>query len=300
MDGLSDLAFFALLMREGSLTAAARELGVTTPAVSKRLAQVERRLGVRLLHRTTRRIGLTQEGELYLSRGSGLLAELSELEQQVASNRATPAGLLRVNASFGFGRVHVAPAVSAFVAAYPGMEIQLHLSDRPLALSEHGYDLGIVFGEPPDTHVHARRLVANRRVLCAAPSYLRSRGLPATPQELTRHACLILRENESAYGAWSFTRGRKRVTVKVRGPLSSNDGSTVLAWALDGHGVITRSSWEVDEHLRSGALTPLLTDWSLPPSDIYAVYLERHGFSAKLRAFVEFLQERFAGALGAG
>lgn len=290
MDGFSDLNLFALVARHRNLAAAARELGVTPPAVSKRLAQLERRLGVRLTNRTTRRLSLTPEGELYLTNGSRILGELAELEQLVTRSRAEPAGLLRVNASFGFGRARIAPAVSDFIARFPSMQIQLHLTDRPVSLQEEGFDIGIRFGDVPDARVNARLLQKNRRFVCAAPAYLERHGTPASPQELTRHACIVLRENESAYGTWHFSRGKRAETVKVDGALSSNDGSAVLHWALEGRGVVVRSEWEIAAHVARGALVPLLEDWALPNADIHAIYLERNQLSTKLRTFVDFLQ----------
>jgi DNA-binding transcriptional LysR family regulator len=298
MDGISDLMLFELVVRQRSLTAAARELGVTTPSVSKRLAQIERRLGVRLLNRTTRSISLTTEGELYVTNGTRILSELSELEKLVMQSRAEPAGLLRVNASFGFGRTHIAPTVSTFIERYPRLEVQLQLTDRPLSLQEEAFDLGIRFGEVPDARINARLLVKNERMVCAAPAYLEKRGTPRAPRDLAQHECLILRENDSAYGTWHFHRGRQEVTAKVRGALSSNDGSVVLNWALDGRGIVMRSQWEVSEHLRSGALVRLLEDWTLPNADIFAVYLERHRLSARLQVFIDFLREWLPQRLG--
>lgn len=188
MDGFSDLSLFTLVARHRNLAAAARDLGVTPPSISKRLAQLERRLGVRLLNRTTRRVSLTPEGELYLADGSRILDELAELEQLVTKSRGEPTGLLRVNASFGFGRRRVAPAVSKFIARYPTIKIQLHLSDRPVNLQEEGFDLGIRFGDVPDARINARLLVKNRRVVCASPDYVKAFGAPTTPHDLTRHA----------------------------------------------------------------------------------------------------------------
>ncbi|MDR6381060.1 DNA-binding transcriptional LysR family regulator [Paraburkholderia caribensis] len=268
---------------------------MTPPAVSKRLAQLERRLGVRLMNRTTRRLSLTPEGELYLANGSRILDELQELEQLVTRSRAEPAGLLRVNASFGFGRARIAPAISDFVARFPSMKIQLHLTDRPMSLQEEGFDLGIRFGEVPDARVNARLLMKNRRIVCASPAYVERHGMPPLPHDLTRHACIVLRENESAYGTWHFSRGKRVETVKVDGPLASNDGSAVLHWALEGRGVVVRSEWEVGEYLERGVLVPLLVDWALPGADIHAIYLERNQLSVKLRTFVDFLGEYLRG-----
>lgn len=298
MDAFSDLNLFALVARNRNLAAAARELGVTPPAVSKRLAQLEQRLGVRLVNRTTRRLSLTPEGELYLANGSRILDELSELEQLVTRSRGEPAGLLRVNASFGFGRAHVAPAVSAYVERFPSMKIQLQLTERPLSLQEEGFDLGIRFGEVPDARINARLLLKNRRIVCASPAYLKRHGKPSAPHDLTRHACIVLRENDSAYGTWHFSRGKRVETVKVDGALSSNDGSTVLRWALDGRGIVVRSQWEIGEHFERGELVPLLAEWALPNADIHAIYLERNKLSAKLRSFVEFLGEYLRDAVG--
>ncbi|CAB3759550.1 LysR family transcriptional regulator [Paraburkholderia solisilvae] len=298
MDTISDLAFFVQLVKHGSLSALARELGVTPPAVTARLARMEARLGVRLLNRTTRRISVTQEGELYLSHGSRLLLEFEELDRMVSSARAVPKGLLRVNATFGFGRRHIAPAVSAFARRYAEVEVQLTLTDRSIRLADEAYDVGIWFGDVPDSRLVARRIAPNRRFLCASPAYLERAGLPLAPRDLHAHQCIVLRENDAAYGTWHLTRGRKQETIKVRGALSSNDGETALVWALDGHGVLMRSEWDVYPHLRSGALQVVLPDWSLPGADVHAVYGERLNVSAKVGAFVDFLAEWFGHAAG--
>jgi DNA-binding transcriptional LysR family regulator len=293
MDAFSDLSFFSLLVKHGSLAAAAQQLGVTPPAVSKRLAAIERRLGVRLLQRTTRRISLTPEGETYLVDGAKVLAELEALERTVAGSRAVPKGLMRVCATLGFGRRHIAPVLSKFARQYPDVELQLHLTDRPVNLVEQGFDLQLRLGELPDARLTARLLARNRRVLCASPAYLRRAGEPASPRELAQHACLFIRESEETFGTWHLRAGARSESVKVRGPLASNDGECVLGWALDGHGILMRSLWEAAPKLRSGKLRPVLADWSLPPADIYAVFPTRSHLSAKTRALVDFLLAAF-------
>jgi len=292
MNHLSDLAFFNILVKQGSLAAVARELGVTPPAVTKRLANLERRLGVRLLNRTTRTMSVTHEGEIYLAEGARILAEIEELEQTVSRSRAVPKGLLRINASFGFGRKHVGPAVAEFARRHPEVEVQLQLSERALNLADQAYDIGIRVGELPDARIIARKIASNRRVLCAAPAYLKTMAAPAVPRDLQKHKCIVLRENEAAYGAWHLHRGKRSEGVKVRGPLSTNDGEIALAWALAGHGILMRSEWDVAPYLRSGRLQEVLADWSLPDSDIYAVYPERLNLSAKVSAFVDFIAAR--------
>ncbi|WP_211473863.1 LysR substrate-binding domain-containing protein [Collimonas humicola] len=297
MNTLSDLAFFAALVKTGSLAALARELGVTPPAVTKRLANLEQRLGVRLLNRTTRTMSVTHEGEIYLADGARILADIETLERTIGSSRALPKGLLRVNASFGFGRKHIGPAVSEFSKRFPEVEVQLLLSERPLNLADQAFDIGIRIGELPDARIIARKIAANRRLLCAAPAYLKQHPAPATPRDLQTHACIVLRENEAAYGSWHLSRGKRQETVKVRGALSSNDGETVLAWALAGHGILMRSEWDAAPYLRSGRLRQVLQEWALPPSDIFAVYPERLNLSAKVTAFVDFLAARFTAHL---
>jgi LysR family transcriptional regulator, transcriptional activator for dmlA len=296
VDSISDLAFFVQLVKHGSLSALARDLGLTPPAVTTRLARMEARLGVRLLNRTTRRISVTQEGELYLSRGAQLLLELEELDRMVSSARATPKGLLRVNATFGFGRRHIAPAVSEFARRFTEVEVQLTLTDRTLNLADQAYDVGIWFGQVPDSRLVARRIAPNRRFLCAAPKYLEAVGVPLTPRDLHSHKCIVLREHDATFGTWYMTRGRKHETVKVRGALSSNDGETALVWALDGHGVVMRSEWDVYRYLRSGALRVVLPEWALPSADVHVVYGERLSVSAKVIAFVDFLGDWFGQA----
>jgi DNA-binding transcriptional LysR family regulator len=300
MDAVSDLEFFVKLVKHGSLSALARDIGVTPPAVSARLAQMERRLGVRLLNRTTRRLSMTHEGEQYLTTGSKLLSALQELDRTISSSRATPKGLLRVNATFGFGRRHIAPAIAAFHRQYPDVEVQLELTDRPLNLAEAAFDVGVRFGEIPDSRLIARKVATNRRMVCASPIYVRAKGEPDTPRDLQRHQCIVLRENDTAYGTWHFSKGKRHETVKVHGVLSSNDGEATLVWALDGQGILMRSEWDATTYLQSGRLKQLLLDWSLPPADIYAVYPERLNLTAKVTAFVEFLEGFLGKGPGAG
>ena len=293
MDPFSDLAFFTLLVKHSNMAATAQEMGVTPPSVSKRLAALEARLGVRLLHRTTRRISLTPEGETYLVDGARVLNDLDALERSVAGAKATPRGLVKVSATLGFGRRHVAPLLSKFARSYPDVEIQLHLADRAPNLVEQGFDAGIRFGELPDARLTARKLADNRRLLCAAPSYLRRAGEPASPRELQQHRCIFLRESDEPFGTWHLRSGSRHETVKVRGQLSSNDGDCAMSWALDGFGILMRSEWDAAPYLRSGRLRLVLPTWSLPPANIYLVFPTSANLSAKTRAFANFMFEQF-------
>ncbi|HQC94501.1 MAG TPA: LysR substrate-binding domain-containing protein [Aquabacterium sp.] len=294
----ADLGFFCALAAAGSLSAAARELGITTPAVSKHLALMEARLGIALVVRTTRRMSLTPEGELYLDHARRILAEIDDLGQLLGAAKGRPTGLLRVNATLGFGRSHVAPLISRFVHQHPEVQVQLQLSVNPPPLTEDSFDVCVRFGAPPDSRLVARRLAPNRRLLVAAPAYLARRGTPRVPNDLVRHQCIGIRQGEEAYGLWRLTSGRGRTAstqaVKTRGNLATNDGEIAVRWALDGHGILMRAEWDVAAHLASGRLVQVLPQFHTPDADIYAVYPQRHQSAARVRAFVDFLSQAFA------
>ena len=289
----AEMAFFQVLLRAGSLSAAARELGLTTPAVSRRLALLEARLGVSLLHRTTRRISLTPEGEEYLTQARRILADIEEVEQRLGGSATEPRGLLRVNATLGFGRSHVAPVISRFCKAYPEVQVEFHLSVSPPPLTDDAFDVCVRFGEPPDARVIARKVAPNRRLLCASPAYLARHGTPRVPADLARHNCLSIHHGVDAYGLWRFTQGRREETVKVDGSMSTNDGDIAVAWALDGHGILMRAEWDIAKYLRSGRLRQVLENYQTPPADIHAVYPQRHQQTARVRVFVDYLVAAF-------
>ncbi|RZL89209.1 MAG: LysR family transcriptional regulator [Variovorax sp.] len=293
----ADLGFFSTLASAGSLSAAARELGVTTPAVSKHLALMESRVGVLLVNRSTRRMSLTPEGELYLEHARRILGEIDSMEELLGVSKATPKGLLRVNATLGFGRSHVAPLISRFVRRYGEVEVQLQLSVNPPAPTEDLFDVCVRFGAPPDSRVIARHIAPNRRLLCAAPAYLAKHGIPKVPNDLTKHNCIGIRQGEEAYGVWRLASGRGRnattEAVKTRGNLATNDGEIAVNWALDGHGILMRAEWDIERYLRNGRLVQVLPQYFTPDADIYAVYPQRHQLAARVRAFVDFLALSF-------
>lgn len=293
-----DLGFFSTLATAGSLSAAARELGITTAAVSKHLAQMEARLGIPLVIRTTRRMSLTPEGELYLEHARRILSEIEDMAELLGVSKAVPKGLLRVNATLGFGRSHVAPLISRFVRKYPKVEVQLQLSVNPPPLTEDSFDVCIRFGAPPDTRIIARHIAPNRRLLCASPAYLVKHGTPKVPNDLTQHNCIGIRQGEEAYGVWRLSSGRGRnavtETVKIRGNLTTNDGEIAVNWALDGHGILMRAEWDIERYLQSGRLVQVLPQYYTPDADIHAVYPQRHQMAARVRAFVDFVALSFA------
>lgn len=299
----ADLSFFVAVATAESLSAAARDLGVTTAAVSKRIGQMEARIGMPLLTRTTRRMGMTPEGELLLGHAKRILGEIDDLEQLLNKAKGQPSGLLRVNATLGFGRMHVAPVISEYCRQYSRTEVQLQLSADPPPLTDDAFDVCIRFGAPPDSRVVARLLAPNRRLLCASPQYLRERGMPAVPADLAHHSCIGIRQGSDAYGVWRLASGKgaqqRTDAVRVRGKLTTNDGEIAVNWALEGHGIVMRAEWDIERYLRSGQLVQVLPQYSTPEASIYAVYHLRHQLSSRVRCFVDLVGRKLA-RLGAG
>ena len=291
----SELGFFSTLVACGSLSAAGRELGISTAAVSKRLSQMEARTGVSLVSRSTRRMSLTPEGEVFVEHARRILGEIDDLNELLGHSRRAPQGLLRVNATLGFGRSHVAPIISKFAKKHPDVDVQLQLSVNPPPLTDEAWDVCVRFGEPPDRRVIARRIASNRRLLCAAPAYLAKHGLPRVPNDLTRHNCIGIRQGDEAYGLWRLSTGQaakaRTESIKTRGTLTTNDGEIAVSWALDGHGILMRAEWDINRYLHSGRLVEVLPQWRTPGADIYAVYPQRHQLSTRVRAFVDALAE---------
>ena len=242
-------------------------------------------------------MSMTPEGEVLLEHARRILGEIADLDQLLTSSQGVPKGQLRVNATLGFGRLHIAPAISRYVLRYPEVDVQLQLSVDPPALTDDQFDVCIRFGAPSDARVIARRLAPNRRLLCASPKYLAQRGEPKSPAELRRHNCICIRQGDEAYGVWRLFSGRESErdaqAVKVRGNLTTNDGEIAVNWALDGHGILMRAEWDIERYLESGRLVQVLPGLRTPDADIYAVYPQRHQLSARIRTFVDFLGETF-------
>jgi LysR family transcriptional activator of dmlA len=297
----AELGFFVALGNCGNLSSAARELGISTAAVSKRLSQMEARLGVPLVNRTTRRMSLTPDGEVLFEHGRRILGELAELDQLLSTAKGQPKGQLRVNATLGFGRLHIAPAISQYVLQYPQVDVQLQLSVNPPSLADDQFDVCIRFGEPGDARVIARRLATNRRLLCAAPEYLAAHGAPRIPADLVQHNCICIRQGDEAYGTWRMVHeddvaaagAHAGEAVKVRGNLTTNDGEIAVNWALDGHGILMRAEWDIERYLQSGRLVQVLPHYRTPDADIYAVYPQHQQRSARIRTLVAFLAQAF-------
>ncbi|WP_435037527.1 LysR substrate-binding domain-containing protein [Pseudomonas neuropathica] len=289
-----DLRVLLTVIRKNGFAAAADELGLSPAYVSKRIQILETTLGTRLLHRTSRRVALTEDGERVQRWALRILDDFQQLHDELSDAHDCPRGRLHICSSFGFGRNHVAPAVSLLAERYPELEIRLDLFDRVVDIINEGFDLEIRVGNDlPGQHI-GRRLVSNRRVLCAAPGYLQRRGTPQTLDELQQHDCLVIKERDNAFGVWHLDHDGGQESVRVSGPLSSNNGEIVLQWALDGRGVLLRSLWDVKPLLEQGRLVQVLDDYS-QSANVWAVYPTRLAHSGKLRACVEFLQAHFKG-----
>ena len=294
-----DLRVFCTVVRKAGFAAAAQELGASPAYVSKRIRLLEQELGVPLLHRTTRRVAVTDQGERVFHWARRILDDMDQLMQEVAVTRSEPRGLLRVSSSFGFGRNVVAPALSKLVERHPGLQVRLDVFDRLVDVAGEGFDLDVRVGDEIAPHLIARRLADNHRVLCAAPAYLARRGVPRALAELPAHDCLLIKERDHPFGVWRLRAGAAEQTVKVTGPLSANNGEMVVQWAVDGRGIALRSLWDVGAHLRAGRLVQVLPEWR-QEANVWAVYPTRLERSAKVRVCVEFLAEHFVQGVDRG
>lgn len=287
-----DLRVYLTVIRKQSFAGAADELGLSPAYVSKRIQILERVLNAKLLHRTTRRLALTDDGERAQRWAVRILGDLDDFFDELSQARQTPRGLVHICSSFGFGRNHVAPAISILAERFPELEVRLDVFDRVVDIIGEGFDLEIRVGDDlPGQHI-SKRLVANKRVLCASPDYLARRGRPVSLEDLQRHDCLVLKERNNAFGVWQLQAEGRPHSVRVSGPLSSNNGEIVLQWALSGRGILLRSMWDVKPLLEQGKLVHLLADYS-ESANVWAVYPTRLVNSAKLRVCVEFLAEHF-------
>jgi DNA-binding transcriptional LysR family regulator len=290
-DALQEITVFAKIVGTGSLSAAARDLGMSPAVVSRRLAGLEARLGVRLVNRTTRSLHLTDEGAAYFETCTRVLAEIEEADAAVSAGRAEPRGTLRVALPASFGNQYVAPLVPRFAERYPDVLLSLSLSDRTVNVVEEGFDLAIRIADLADSSLAARKLAPNRRVVCASPEYLRRHGAPRTPEDLAQHNCLATDFSMN----WDY-RGPdgKAGSVRVNGRYACDNWEVLREWALAGLGVALKSTWDVRRHLEDGSLVSLLPGYTFATDvAIYAVYPHRRHLPAKTRAFIEFLAESF-------
>jgi DNA-binding transcriptional LysR family regulator len=292
MDHLAGMAVFAKVVEARSFTAAAEQLGLSKSAVSKQISRLEDRLGIRLLNRTTRRLSLTEAGAAYYERCARIVAEAEEADLAITHLQAEPRGVLLINAPMSFGIAHVAPAIPDFLARYPELRVDMSLNDRIVDLIDEGFDLAIRIGALADSSLIARRLAESRMVAVAAPDYLKRHGMPKRPEDLKRHNCLsysyMPQERQ-----WRFETEAGLRPVAVKGSFRANNGDAVRAAAVAGLGIAVLPSFIVGPDIRSGLLTPLLQDRMPLTTIVHAVYPHNRHLTVKVRAFVDFLADRF-------
>jgi DNA-binding transcriptional LysR family regulator len=286
-DKLFDMLVFVRVVEAGSLSGAARDLNLSLAVVSRKLARLEERLGVRLANRTTRTLTLTEEGDRFHARCTRILSEINEAEMEVTSGKDTATGLLRVTSTFAFGTRWLAPLLKEFQATHPGLHVHLNTTDTVTSIVEAGYDLAIRFGSLADSSLIARQLAPNVRVICASPSYLDAKGHPGTIEDLLLHDCIVY--GEPPLDHWTFLDGR---SVTVKGTLTTNNGELAHRWALAGGGLVMKSLWDVAADIEAGELAIVLPGVKLPAAPIHAVFPHNRLTAAKVRLCVEFLATR--------
>lgn len=295
MDKFQEMRVFSAVVEAGSFVSAAAALSISKAAVSRYVADLEQRLGVRLLHRTTRKLSLTGEGEVFHSRCREILASIEESEAEVSTRAGSASGLLKVSVPLSFGVKHLARLWAGFMAAHPQVSLDVNLSDRVVDLVEEGFDLAIRIARLPDSSLISREIATTRLVLCASPHYLEQRGTPRKPSELREHD--VIAYTLLAMGdQWSFEGPDGAVTVKVVPRLRSNNGDTCIVAALNGAGIILQPTFLVGEHLAAGSLVEFLPGFRSIELGIFAVYPTRKFVVPKVRLFIDYLAKSFAGA----
>ena len=289
-DQISDLAVFADILAAGSLSAAARATGSSPAAMSRRLAALEARLGVRLVVRNSRSFRPTDEGRRFHEHCLRILGDIRDAEAEVAWNAQAPRGSLRVSAPLGLGRRRIAPLVGRFAAKYPDITVHLTLSDAGPDVIDDELDVALRVGLPESLSLVGRKLLSTRRIVCAAPSYLEKRGRPETPEDLARHDCIRLVRGQMLMDRWAFRYGNEVREVRVDGRLSSTSGEVVREWALNGMGLALKAVWDIEHDLAAGRLVECLGEHWCDTINLYAIFASRRHLPPRLRAFLDFIR----------
>lgn len=295
MDSVAGMRIFSRVVEAGSFSAAGRLLGLAPSSVSRQIGELEAMLGVRLFHRTTRKLSLTEAGETYYERSRDIVRAVDEANLAVTEARAGPSGILRVNVPASVARLHIASAVAAFLGQYPAVKVVMSVTDRMVDIVGEGLDVAIRIGQLEDSSLIARKVGEGRRLVCASPAYLKRAGRPDHPSELTDHACLTFRRHPGS-NLWRFRNGDERIEVRATGPFFADDGDTVVAAASAGLGLILVPEWLVGPEISGGRLVEVLSGYDTDPaiSPLHALYAPGPYIPPKVRAFVDFLAGRFA------
>jgi DNA-binding transcriptional LysR family regulator len=291
---LDSLALFLRIVEKGGLAAAGRELGLSPASVSERLVALEKYYGAALLHRTTRAISLTDEGRLLVQGARRLLADADELEALIRLGVDKISGPIRLSAPIDLGRSYVVPILDAFLAEHPEVTVDLNLTDGYVDLVGQGQDLAVRYGELADSTLRVKRLAGNRRVVCASPAYLKSKGLPQHPDDLAHHECILMRFGPTIDRDWSFLVDGKVRRVAAQGHRVANDGRLVREWCRNGYGVARKSLWDVAADLKAGALVEILQEFSPGDTGLQIVYPATQDQPRRVRLLIEKIGEAFS------
>jgi len=291
MDEISELRLFVRIVAAGSLSETARRLNSSLPAMSRRLASLEKRLGVRLIDRSTRRFALTEEGDRLHERAVKILADLDAAEAEISAKAGTPQGHIRIGAPLEIGRRHFAPLIGEFSKKYPRITIELSLkvADAPIDLVGDDLDIGLSIDQPVDGSIISRKVISSRRIVCASPNYLSERGMPMKPDDLLEHECICLVRGRHIFNRWTFSEDGKLREVQVRSVLMSDHAEVVHGWAVAGHGIMLKALWDIDDDLKTGRLVEVLAPFSASEINLYILYPSRSHLPPRVRVFIDFL-----------
>ena len=294
MDKFQQMRVFAAVVDAGSFVGAAAAIELSKAAVSRHVQELEARLGVRLLQRTTRRLSLTDEGRAFHARCKDLLANVDEAEAEITVRAGEASGLLKINVPVSFGNLRLAPLWGAFLERNPKVTLDIVLADRMVDLVEEGFDMAVRIARLPDSSLVSRQLASTQLIVCASPAYLARHGTPQNPGELARFDCLTLSSEASQTRGWAFKVDGELIHLKPRGPLDCSDGQVLHDWCLAGYGIAWRSTWEVESEISSGRLVTVLEEFAAPPNGIYAVFPQRKHLPLRVRLWIDFLKHHYS------
>ena len=295
MDKFAAMQVFVRVVESGGMSAAGRALGLAPPSVSRRISELEAFLGVTLLQRTTRRLSLTEAGHIYYEKARDAVQAIEDANLSVSEQRTDPSGTLRITVAASVSRLHVAPAIAEFHAAHPMVRVVVKVTERIVDLVEEGLDVAIRIGRLDDSSLIARKIGSCQRLVCASPAYLKKRGRPKHPEDLPEHDCLSYRSH-AADSLWRFRKSGKPFEVRVSGPFFTDDGETLAVGACAGLGLVLTPEWLVGPAITDGRLEQVLSRYKVDPCDtpLFAVYSPGPYTPPKIRAFVDFLADRFS------
>ncbi|WP_445364383.1 LysR family transcriptional regulator [Microbulbifer sp. ANSA003] len=294
METIAAIPIFVTVAETGGFSPAAKLLGISKSAVSKRITQLELQLGVKLLHRTTRKLSLTEAGEHFYEHARIAYKSAKDAQDAVLQLQGEPRGRLRINAPMSFGRLHLAPLIPVFMKRYPEISIDMVLDDKVVDLVGEGFDIAIRGGDLPDTSLIARKLAPLKSVLCASPSYLKEFGEPTELEQLSAHNCLVFTYSRDVK-EWGFIKDNHLHTIEVKGNYQVNNSEALREALLQGVGIGRLPTFVAGPDIEAGKLTPLFEEYQMPAKSIYAVFPERQFMPAKVRAFIDFAIEYFGG-----